>query len=60
MKAPDDYNDELRKQVETEFPKPAGGFETEMQWEEWRAKSEARYKQLVWLSSNPYPKGRWT
>jgi hypothetical protein len=43
----DDQNDALRAQVDAELPRPVGGFETELEEDEWRRQQEQRFIQLV-------------
>lgn len=42
----DEINDLIRKQVNEEIPRPAGGFETDEHEEDWRRRSDARFFEL--------------
>lgn len=43
---PDDENDAIRAKVESETPKPAGGFESDDAADEYRRKCDERFIQL--------------
>jgi hypothetical protein len=43
---PDEQNDAIRDQVNRELPRPAGGFETDTQEQEWKVKQDARFFEL--------------
>ena len=47
IKTIDDQNDEIRAQVECEYPYPKGGFENANQLDEWKDKTEKRFMELV-------------
>jgi hypothetical protein len=44
---PEEQNDAIRAQVESEMPRPIGGFESSEQAEEWKEKSDRRFLELV-------------
>jgi hypothetical protein len=43
----DEINDAIRKQVDSENPFPAGGFETDSELETYKSRCEARFFELV-------------
>jgi hypothetical protein len=47
MQTPEEINDEIREQVNREFPKPPNGFETELDEMEWKERAENRFMELV-------------
>ena len=46
MRTPDEINDEIRAQVDREMPKPAEGFETRQEKEDWKQAREDRFVEL--------------
>ena len=43
---PDEINDMIRKRVESELPRPLGGFESADAEDEWRERSDKRFLEL--------------
>lgn len=43
---PDEQNDLIHAQVDDEFPKPPGGFETDDEERDWREAREKRFLEL--------------
>ena len=46
MKTPQEIEAIISEKVNKEFPKPLGGFETELEYIDWKLKQEERFAEL--------------
>ena len=53
MKTHDDINDEMREQINMEFPRPKGGFSSMDEEDAWRESHEKRFIELVFSYKHP-------